>query len=290
LAFPYLSDLLRGVLGVDVPLPIPMFGLMVGVAVFVSLRIARLEAERLLPEQAAKYVDKAALAGFVAGLAGARLFHLLEYPREFLTHPLAMIFSRSGFTIFGGLIVGTLTGIAYLRAKRMPVAITLDAFAPALMLAYAIGRIGCQISGDGDWGVAADLDAKPTWLPLWLWAQTYDGNILGVTLAPPGVYPTPIYEVLMGLVAFALLWSLRKHRHQPGWLFAVYLALAGAERLLIEFIRVNTTYDLSGVAVTQAQLIATACVVVGCVGIWSLTNARTTPACSPINSDADPWR
>jgi phosphatidylglycerol:prolipoprotein diacylglycerol transferase len=270
MSYPYLSDVLRSVFGIDVPLPVPMFGLMVGVALFVSLTVAKLEAKRLMPEQPASHMDNAALTGFLAGLIGARLFHLLEYPREFLAHPLGMLFSRSGFTIFGGLIVGTLAGIAYARAKRVPVALMLDAFAPALMLAYAIGRIGCQISGDGDWGVAADIGAKPAWLPLWLWAQMYDGNILGATLAPPGVYPTPIYEVLMGLVAFAVLWNLRKHRHRPGWLFAVYLVLAGIERLLIEFIRVNTTYDLFGVAVTQAQLIATACVFAGCLTMWSL--------------------
>jgi phosphatidylglycerol:prolipoprotein diacylglycerol transferase len=277
-AFPYLSDLLRGVFGIDVPLPVPMFGLLVGVALFVSLWVAKLEAKRLMPEQPASHMDNAALTAFLAGLLGARLFHLLEYPREFLAHPLEMLFSRSGFTIFGGLIVGTLAGLVYARAKRIPVATLLDVFAPAMMLAYAIGRIGCQISGDGDWGVAADVDAKPAWLPLWLWAQTYDGNILGVTLPPPGVYPTPLYEVLMGLIAFAVLWKLRIHRHRPGWLFAVYLVLAGIERLLIEFIRVNTTYDLFGVAVTQAQLIATACVVAGCLGMWSLSRARTAPA------------
>ena len=169
--------------------------------------------------------------GFFTGLLGARLFHLLEHPREFLAHPAAMLLSRSGFTIFGGLIVGITRGRASTRArKRAPLAPMLDAVAPALMLGYAIGRIGCQISGDGDWGIAADLAAKPAWLPTWLWAQTYDGNIAGVTIPPPGVYPTPIYEALMGFAAFALLWRLRRHAHAPGWLFGVYLLLAGIER------------------------------------------------------------
>ena len=106
----------------------------------------------------------------------------------------------------------------------------LDAVSPALMLAYAIGRIGCQISGDGDWGIAADLAAKPGWLPDWLWAQTYDGNIAGVLIDPPGVYPTPIYESVMAFIAFAMLWRLRKQGHKPGWLFGLYVLLVGLER------------------------------------------------------------
>ena len=98
---------------------------------------------------------------------------------------------------------------------------------PTLMLGYAIGRIGCQIAGDGDWGIAADLEAKPFWLPTWLWAQTYDGNILGVVIPEPGVYPTPIYEVVMASAACALLWKLANSWPSAGLAF---LRLSGAGR------------------------------------------------------------
>jgi phosphatidylglycerol:prolipoprotein diacylglycerol transferase len=108
----------------------------------------------------------------------------------------------------------------------------------------------------------------PAWLPQWLWAQTYENNIAGTTIAPPGVYPTPIYETLMSLAAFAVLWKLRRHAHAPGWLFGVYLLLAGIERFLIEPIRVNTTYSLFGHEVTQAQIIAVASVVAGIIVMW----------------------
>jgi phosphatidylglycerol:prolipoprotein diacylglycerol transferase len=278
MAYPYLSDVLRGVFGINVPLPIPMFGLMVGIALFAGLKIANLEVKRLVPGQPANFTDNLGFIGFIAGIIGARLFHLLEHLDEFTERPLEMLLSRGGFTIFGGLIFATLAGLVYARIKRAPAAPLLDAVAPALMLGYALGRIGCQISGDGDWGIAADLAAKPSWLPMWFWAQTYDGNILGIFIDPPGVYPTPMYEVLMGLAAFALLWKLRLHRHQPGWLFAVYLTLAGVERLLIEFIRVNTTFNLFGVEVTQAQLIAVACVIAGTIGMWLLSRPRPVPA------------
>jgi phosphatidylglycerol:prolipoprotein diacylglycerol transferase len=120
--------------------------------------------------------------------------------------------------------------------------------------------------------------AAPAWLPDWLWAQTYDGNIAGVTIPPPGVYPTPIYETLMAFGAFAILWKLRRHAHAPGWLFGVYLLLAGIERLLIETIRVNTHYELFGVPVTQAQLIASACVIAGVVVMW---RRRGVPRAAP---------
>lgn len=286
MSFPYLSDLVHTVFGVNLPLPIPMFGLMVGLAFFVGLSVAKLEVKRLLPEQPAHFMDNVGIIAFFTGLAGARLFHLLEHPREFMADPMAMMLSRGGFTIFGGLIAGTAAGLAYSRAKRVPLAPLLDAVAPAILLSYAIGRIGCQISGDGDWGIAADLAAKPNWLPTWLWAQTYDGNIANLAIPPPGVYPTPLYETLMGLIAFALLWRLRRHSYAPGWLFSVYLLLTGIARLLVEPIRVNTTYDLAGLIFTQAQLIATVCVMAGCFGMWWLSRSR--PAGAPRTTPRGP--
>ena len=271
MAFPYLTDVLHA-LGLNIPLPIPTFGLLVGIAFFTGKWLATVEGRRLMPALDPEFMSNACIIGFLVGLVGARLFHLLEYPRDFLAHPLAMLFSRAGFTIFGGLILGSLAAAWYARRKGAPIPLLLDAAAPALMLAYAIGRIGCQISGDGDWGIAVTSPA-PSWLPDWLWAQTYDGNIAGVQIAPPGVYPTPIYETLMSLLAFAILWRLRKQAHAPGWLFGVYLLLAGIERFVIELIRVNSTYSLFGLEVTQAQLISTGCVIAGILVMWR----RATP-------------
>ena len=173
-------------LGLHVPLPLPMFGLLVGIAFFTGMWLAGLEARRLMPTMPPDFMSNVCFTGFLAGIVGARLFHLLEHPREFLEHPVDMILTRWRFTIFGGLILGTLAGGYYARRKGAPLALVLDAVAPALMLAYGIGRIGCQISGDGDWGIAADLAAKPEWLPTWLWAQTYDGNIAGVADSAAG--------------------------------------------------------------------------------------------------------
>jgi phosphatidylglycerol:prolipoprotein diacylglycerol transferase len=146
----------------------------------------------------------------------------------------------------------------------------LDATAPAMMIGYGVGRIGCQVAGDGDWGIAANMALKPGWLPNWLWAQTYDNNIVGEVIALPGVYPTPMYETMMALVCFGILWALRKHPFQMGWLFSVYLVLAGVERLLVEQIRVNPVLNVAGIMATQAQMIAVTLIVLGVVGSVAL--------------------
>jgi phosphatidylglycerol:prolipoprotein diacylglycerol transferase len=149
----------------------------------------------------------------------------------------------------------------------------LDATAPSMMLGYGIGRLGCQIAGDGDWGISANMTLKPSWLPEWLWAQAYDGNIAGVTIPPPGVYPTPIYEIAMALASFLVLWFLRSHNNRPGYLFSVYLLLAGFERILIEKIRINVRYDVFGAYVTQAEAISCLLIIAGLFGV--LATLRT---------------
>jgi phosphatidylglycerol---prolipoprotein diacylglyceryl transferase len=295
MAYPSLGDLLRDLTGLDLPLPIPTFGLLVALALLATVHLAESELRRKhgagempLAERRGRSKDGAqslvpayelltglTLVMVFAGLIGARVFHLLEYWDDFTRDPMGMIFTRTGFTIFGGLVFGLLAGAAYAKRHRMPLAPLGDAIAPAMMMGYAIGRIGCQVSGDGDWGIAADVALKPSWIPLWLWAQTYEGNVAGVLIEPPGVYPTPIYETLMSLAAFAILWVLRKHPWRAGWLFSLFVLLAGIERLLIEQIRVNATFDLLGVQLTQAEIIAVAMLVAGAVGVVVLRKPRS---------------
>jgi len=139
----------------------------------------------------------------------------------------------------------------------------LDSVAPALLLGYAVGRLGCQVSGDGDWGVAANLALKPEWLPTWLWAQTYQGNILGEVIPPPGVYPTPIYESMAAFLMFSILQRVAIRPRSVGCIFALYLLCTGFERLLIEKIRVNPRLDFLGFTFTQAELISVCLIVLG---------------------------
>jgi phosphatidylglycerol:prolipoprotein diacylglycerol transferase len=279
MSFPYITDVLNTVLGTEWHLPIPTFGILVVTGIVTATLVMRREVARYeglgsLPLKTHEHVADLALVSAFAGLFGARLFHVLDHAGQFVADPASMIFSRSGFSIFGGLLFGTIAGVIFLRRLSIPILPMLDAAAPSMMLGYGIGRLGCQIAGDGDWGVRADLTLKPDWLPDWFWAQTYDNNILGLVIPPPGVYPTPIYESLMAFAIFGALWAFRCHRHAAGYLFSLYLLLAGFERLLIEKIRVNVEYHVLGAAFTQAEAIAFLLVIAGFIGILATLRAR----------------
>jgi prolipoprotein diacylglyceryltransferase len=156
-----------------------------------------------------------------------------------------------------------------------------DASAPALMLAYGIGRIGCHLSGDGDWGIV-NVNPKPnalSFLPDWMWSFTYPHNVIneGVKIAncagqhcavlPEPVYPTPLYEAIACILLFCFLWIIRKKITVPGVFFSIYLLLNGIERFLIEQIRVNTLYHIGGYGITQAQIISSVLILLGITGI-----------------------
>jgi phosphatidylglycerol:prolipoprotein diacylglycerol transferase len=303
MSFPYLSDLIYALSGYRLPLSLPMFGLFVACGALAGGTCLNTELQRLyragrlgLANQRRREKDgtvalvqvepQMVVSDFtfivlLAGVVGSRVFHILEHLDMFMADPAAMIFSRSGLSIFGGLIFGTASGLMLLHRWRIPAPPFLDAIAPALMLGYAIGRIGCQVAGDGDWGIAADMALKPNWLPTWFWAQNYVGNIAGIPIAAPGVYPTPVYETIICLGCFALLWSLRSHPFRSGWLFAVYLLLAGVERLLIEQIRINVKLHMFGLVCTQAELIAVIFIALGLGGIVLLSRPRTTEGLRP---------
>ncbi len=202
------------------------------------------------------------------GLIGAKLFHWLENPNEFMAFvqdPSGASFF-SGLTMYGGLIVGGGMVIRYMVRNGIPALEGMDATAPGLMLAYAVGRIGCQVSGDGDWGVV-NTSPSPGWLPGWLWSYDYPNNVNGVgvpiidgtrfegyaTHLPEPVWPTPLYETLVCGLFFLLLWGLRKRLRPAGMVFALYLVLNGVERFWIEKIRVNTKVWGD---ITQAEIIS----------------------------------
>ncbi|HSC67763.1 MAG TPA: prolipoprotein diacylglyceryl transferase family protein [Cellvibrio sp.] len=288
MSYPNLSDVINSIFGTDFHLPIAMFGTFVALAIVVSAWLGKKEVMRF--EQLGKLpgaimsgnkpiaphllVSDLAMICAIFGVIGARIFHLLEYPREFLQDPIAMIFSREGFSIFGGLILGAIAGAVFLKRRSVPITPMLDALAPSIILGYGIGRLGCQVSGDGDWGTAANMAIKPNWLPDWFWAQTYDNNVVGTIITAPGVYPTPLYEALAAFLIFAFLWSIRKTHYQTGFLFSVYLLLSGFERLLIEKIRINSEYHLWGMSFTQAEFISTVLIIAGVAGIVKTTNAK----------------
>lgn len=272
MAFPYVTDFLNALLGTHWRLPLPTFGVLVAAAIMLAAHVGQREAARkealgILPAGTAGRVQSLALVSAFAGLLGARVFYVADHWSAFVADPLAMILSRGGFSIFGGLFLGVLAGIVYLKRHAVPIRPMLDVAAPPLMLGYAVGRIGCQLAGDGDWGVAANMAAKPGFVPAWLWAQTYDGNITGIAIPGPGVYPTPLYESAAALALFFVLWAMRRGRYRPGFLFSSYLVLAGFERLLVEKIRINVEHTLLGIEMTQAEAISLLVIVAGLVGL-----------------------
>jgi phosphatidylglycerol:prolipoprotein diacylglycerol transferase len=187
----------------------------------------------------------------IAGLIGSRLYSCLETPSEFFANPWPLLFSRTGFTWFGGAIGGFIALVLLARHYRMPLLGMLDITMPAGTIGYGVGRIGCLISGDGDYGT-------PTSLP---WGMSFPNGIVPTT---ERVHPTPIYEFLGALVIFWLLWRLGARtmgdKRAIGKVLALYLILTGIARFFVEFIRLNPRV-LFGL--TNAQLASIVSVIIG---------------------------
>ena len=206
----------------------------------------------------------------VFGILGAKLFHNLENFDTFLADPIGALLSFSGLTFYGGLICGITAAIWYARSKNIKTILLLDAAAPGIMIAYGIGRLGCQLSGDGDWGIV-NTAAKPSWisfLPDWVWSFKFPHNVISDGVPIPGcvgrhcmelplpVYPTSLYEAIIAITLFLVLWAMRKRIKIPGLLFSIYLMMNGMERFFIEKIRINNIIQFAGFQFTQAELIS----------------------------------
>lgn len=221
----------------------------------------------------------------VWGFAGAKLFNGLENWGEFMADPVGMLIGFSGLTFYGGLICGG-AAVLYIANKHgiKPLNM-LDIGGPGMMLAYGVGRIGCQMSGDGDWG-KPNIAPKPGWLswaPDWMWSFKFPHN---VSMEDQGnkiancvgkycnelrlpVYSTSFYECVVCLLLFLFLWSIRDRIKIPGIMFGIYLILAGVERFLIELIRVNNPYTVAGISFTQAEMISLFLVIGGLALIFT---------------------
>jgi phosphatidylglycerol---prolipoprotein diacylglyceryl transferase len=225
------------------------FGLMLGLG-FVVCGIA---AGQFLKE-IGKPVDWAyemVFAALVGGLVGSRLWWIAENWDEASGDVFGSLFSGSGLVFFGGVVGGAIAVLGWAYWRNWLTLQMCDVAAVPLAAGYAIGRIGCQLAGDGDYGIPWDGP----------WAMAYPDGTVPTT---EEVHPTPVYEtIVMGIVAL-LLWRWR-HRWKPGTLFALWLVLAGIERFLIEFIRRNDEVLLG---LTQPQLIAVAMVAGGSLWLW----------------------
>ena len=239
------------------PLTLQTFGICFGVA---FLAAGAVFARRL--REIGKPVDWAyevVFAALVGGLVGARVDYVVQNWHKVHNDLLGNLFSGSGLVWLGGLLGGALGVLIWAWRRGFLSLALLDVAAVPLSIGYAVGRVGCQVSGDGDYG-------KPSHLP---WAMAYPKGTVPTTTK---VQPTPIYETLaMGALAL-VLWTLRD-RFRPGILFALYLVLSGLERLLVEFIRRNKEAALG---LTLPQLISVGLMIVGAV--WLVRERRAEPA------------
>ena len=309
--YPRISDLTRDLFGFELPFPLHSFGLLVATAIVVAAALTARELDRMyavkqvgpvkapvkdpkgrerieLTSPSALVWTMATLAG-VFGVIGSKLFHVIDYWDEFVRAPAALLFSSAGLTFYGGLICASIAILLYARHKGIHLPRLADAIAPGLLLAYGIGRIGCYLSGDGDWGVCSSLADKPAWIPGFLWSETFprayvgmdpvvfNAEIRGEVCAianPTGVYPTMLYEFAMCAVLAGVLWLLRRHPFRAGWLISLYAVFTGVERFVIEFIRVNPE---AAFGLSQSQLISVALIVGGLVGLAFLTRPAKNP-------------
>src|SRR5436190_10966415 len=198
-------------------------------------------------------------ASLVGGLVGARLDYMAQNWHDVSHDLLGNLFSGSGLVWYGGALGGAI-GVLLWAARRNWLGLQmLDVAALPLSLGYAIGRVGCQVSGDGDYGIHSGLP----------WAMAYPHGTKPTT---DNVHPTPVYESLAVGLWTLLLWRLRD-RFRPGVLFSLYLLGSGAERLLIEFIRRNSDV-VAGL--TLPQLISLGLMAVGAALLLALSGTRRT--------------
>jgi phosphatidylglycerol---prolipoprotein diacylglyceryl transferase len=241
-------------------LTLQTFGLMLGVAFIVDAALV----SRYLKE-IGKPVDWAyefIFAALVGGIVGSRLWWVAENWDEAKGDLLGSVFSGSGLVFYGGAIGGALCVLFWCWRRGWLDGRTFDMGAAPLAAGYAIGRIGCQLAGDGDYGIPWDGP----------WAMAYPNGTVPTDVP---VHPTPVYETLVMGIVTVLLWRWR-HRFRPGTLFALWAVLAGVERFLVEFIRRNEEV-VAGL--TQPQLISIAMVVLG--GAWIATHRGPAPAAAP---------
>ncbi|HEX5437909.1 MAG TPA: prolipoprotein diacylglyceryl transferase [Gemmatimonadaceae bacterium] len=256
-----------------------------GFAVLMAFVIAQVITQRELQRRGhdATPVGDLIMAAVVGGLVGAKIYYAI------LFHSWAALVSRGGFVFWGGLAGGVFAVLLTIHLKKLDLWRIADVGGIAVAAAYSIGRTGCWAVGD-DYGrpwnspfaVKFPQGAPPS--------TAANMHVLFGTPIPPGVspntvlsvYPTELFEVAAGFVMFFILWRMRDHKHAEGWLFGVYLVLAGLERFLVEFLRAKDDRFFGGL--TLAQLIALAAVVGGVV--WMQARRRVTAGAPGIYAEA----
>ncbi len=237
------------------PLTVPTFGLMVATALISAAYILQADFDRRGMKADAFFLIT--VAGLL-GILGAKLYHLLEEPSVFFADPWNLLFSRYGFAWFGGFLGGFGAMLLLGWRAKLPMLEFLDACSPAAAFGYGIGRIGCFLSGDGDYG-------KPTSLP---WGMSFPNGVVPTTQR---VHPAPLYELILWCAIGTLLWHMGskavKGPKARGEIFCTYLILTGIARFLVEIIRINPPWILG---MSNAQVASLASILAGAVLLWRI--------------------
>lgn len=247
-------------------IPVHSFGLMMALAfVFSGTALKHLFRLRGIP---ARTADQLILTVALAGIVGAKLYFVLfESFQRFTQDPVYMLLSGAGLTWYGGFILALIAVVVMIRVKKLPFGTVMASFAVVLPLGYGIGRIGCHLSGDGDYGLPTDgwwgVDYSKGIVPPSMAfrgssvAETFPGGVVPDTVL---CHPTPLYETALSVGIFALLYFLFRRNVSPALIAGLYFILAGMERFFIEFIRINKP-ALWGL--TQAQWISMVFILAG---------------------------
>lgn len=283
------------------PLRVYSYGLMLGIAFLLGSTVlaSELKRRKLDPGMASTIT----ILGVIFGISGAKILYLFEEWEAFLADPTGMLFSPGGLTWYGGFILGMIAVYIYIRHRKVRFLTLWDCLAPALLLAYGVGRLGCHFSGDGDYGTPTTLPwgtiyaqgtAKPSMMLEEYFASHPDEsarwNYDSLRVIPAGtdrlghrysrfdevtpLHPTPVYELILGALGFLLLWRLARKPMPEGSIFMMYLMLASAFRFFVEFLRLQPRIAFG---LSEAQLFAIALFALGALGL-SLIRRRPTGA------------
>lgn len=253
------------------PVPVYSYGLFLGLTFIVGSILFNRELKRRgYPEEMGSTIVFLSLIG---GIVGSKIFYILEEwnfgSEKPLSHYLTKdyLLSPSGLTFYGGLILAIILMIIYCRMKNLEVLKLFDMMAPSAALGYGIARIGCHLSGDGDYGTVVNGTA---------WEFLGYSYVNGTVPTKPGdlVHPTSVYELVVAVLIFYYLWNLNRKQKPAGTVFAMFLILTGAARFLVEFIRINPDV-ISGLS--QAQIIS---VIMMITGVLILLRAKNSAAAS----------
>ena len=270
------------------PITVHSYGAMLALAFLVGAWLLRREQRR--SELPGDLADQTAIAGMVGGIVGAKLYFLLvEAPDDFAREPLSMLFSGAGLTFYGGLLGAIILILWVVRRAKVPILQAADLVGPIVVLGYALGRVGCFLSGDGDYG-------PPTDAP---WGMSFPHGTVPTTIR---VHPTPLYEVTLCLIGFGVLWFWLRNRRLPrGVMAGASLVVIGVERFITEFWRLDsgvlaswlyrynalgTPYERTAfeaaveahyryAGLSMAQWISILLFIVGLSVIWMRRSART---------------